>query len=142
MNGIHQHWSEDGILLKKYIYKNNEMDGLQQEWFTDGKPGAQWNYKNGEMHGRHVEWYHNGFKKLQGTRNKNSMDGTWTYWYENAQKRGVRTILNKKLVGLNKIANFKFNRKLDYFDINLTSEYELVGIDPNYELNLGVSTKF
>ena len=42
----------------------------------------------------------------------------------------------------NGLANFKFNRKLDYFDINLTSEYDLVGIDPSYELNLGVSTKF
>ena len=42
----------------------------------------------------------------------------------------------------NGLANFKFNKKFDYFNVNLNSEYDIVSIDPNYGINFEISSEF
>ena len=42
----------------------------------------------------------------------------------------------------NGLANFKFNKKFDYFNVNLNSEYDMVSIDPNYGINFEISSEF
>ena len=42
----------------------------------------------------------------------------------------------------NGLANFKFNKKFEYFNVNLNSEYDIVSIDPNYGINFEITSEF
>ncbi len=42
----------------------------------------------------------------------------------------------------NGLANLKFNKKFEYFNVNLNSEYDIVSIDPNYGINFEISSDF
>ena len=42
----------------------------------------------------------------------------------------------------NGLANLKFNKKFEYFNVNLNSEYDIVSIDPNYGINFEITSEF
>lgn len=119
-------WFENGAMLSRGEFRDNERHGPWTFWFQSRKKRAQLTYEEGRPVGlstswhpngqkseerfysegeqRAVRWYENGQKAnegvLRGADDRPLMHGLWTSWYENGQKRSEATFADGKLNGV------------------------------------------
>ena len=96
--GMKKEFSQDGQIVKSYLYKNGiivgegiekedgNRDGLWKDYYTDGKIKAEGNYTNGKQTGEWKFYHPNGQLEQAGKYNKQGRpDGLWKWYYESGQ---------------------------------------------------------
>ncbi len=65
--GLYKEWSENGVLIKHYFWKNGDLNGEYKEWYTNGQLYIHSYFKNGDYNGEYKQWNDKG--KLVDSRN-------------------------------------------------------------------------
>jgi len=99
LEGVRRDYSEDGKIIKAFIYDNGvvvgngivDEKGLKQgpwkEFFETGQLKGEGVFENGKRIGNWKFYYKNGTIEEQGSYLKNEKaDGNWVWYYENGQK--------------------------------------------------------
>lgn len=78
LDGTSTWYSNKGVLLARYNFKNGEYDGEQITYYDYNKTATKELYKNGIQVGEYVEYYESGNVKLEGIYENGLREGNWT----------------------------------------------------------------
>lgn len=81
-HGVCLCWSEEGVLIRKQEWNDDELHGIHTDWYPNGQKKTEITYIRGEFHGIHTEWYPNGQKKKECAYLHGDRNGMLTEWNE------------------------------------------------------------
>ena len=99
-NGVVETYYDNGQLMERATYKDDELEGLYEVWYENGQPELRGYYKDGKTDGLYEVWYENGQPELRGYYKDGKLEGLREIWYENGQLKSMANYKNGKPDGL------------------------------------------
>lgn len=112
--GEFMQWNEEGQVIKKCSFVNNELSGVYLKYHNNGNPKVEAFYKSGIEQGVHKEYFESGKLHIEYEVKDGKAHGYWKGYYESGQLWAAGKMQNGE-----KIEEFK----------EYTSEGELITKD-------------
>ena len=99
-NGVVETYYDNGQLMERATYKDDELEGLYEVWYENGQPELRGYYKDGKTDGLYEAWYENGQPELRGYYKDGKLEGLREIWYGSGQLKSKANYKDGKPDGL------------------------------------------